>query len=128
MLTFCRLRAVPAFYSGDRWKPDEVERFNEYRRNYHQFRRGAAFGAVGETSEIRAASIDGAASFAGAEAAARPQKKRKRRSQEEIKSSHRQVERRRTRRINNLIESLKTQLRVRAAPFAQCFRCSRTLR
>ena len=38
-------------------------------------------------------------------------KKRKRRSQEEIKSSHRQVERRRTRRINNLIESLKSQIR-----------------
>jgi hypothetical protein len=39
-------------------------------------------------------------------------KKRKRRSQEEIKSSHRQVERRRTRRINDLIESLKSQIRA----------------
>jgi hypothetical protein len=52
--TNATMAELPGCLRGwNQWRPEEVDRFQEYRRNYHQFRRGAAFGAVGETSEIK---------------------------------------------------------------------------
>lgn len=70
---------------------DEIERVENFRADYHSFRMGAAFGSKGETSDVvKVPKIT--------------------RSKEELKEMHRKVERRRTRRINDLINQLKAEV------------------
>eukprot|EP00941_MAST-03F_sp_MAST-3F-sp1_P003562 g3562.t1 len=95
---------------------EEVARVQSYRANYHSFRKGNAFGSKGEPSDV----------------VGKPAK----RTREEMKAMHRQVERRRTRRLNDLIYKLKVEVtstgvsvrKDKASILAAALECIKNLR